>query len=117
MREILYKKKHSLKSRRKMITLTERNEDNECKTYVRKHFVYIVSRVELTNENLERPDVIIKKSYNTKTKTEDFSFRVKGNFYMTQERRIFQVSFCHSLRINIIWKLPDLSPKKSVTLT
>ena len=117
MREILYKKKQSLKSRRKMISLSERAEDQECKTYVRKSFIYFVTKVTDLNQSLSQPEVFVKKSYNSKTKTETFSFRVKGNFYMTRDRVNLKVKFCHSLRINIFWKTQGISPKKSVTLT
>ena len=100
-----------------MISLSEKSEDKDCKTIVRKHFVYIVSKVNAMEEQLPPPNVYIKKTFKTKQKIENFSFRVKGNFYLTKDRSIFLVGFCHSLKINIEWKQKDISPKKSVTLT
>ncbi len=117
MREILYRKKQSLKTRRKIISLSERAEDTECRTHVRKSFVYIVTKVTEVKETLAQPEVFVKKAFNTKTKEENFSFRVKGSFYMNRDRVLFKIDFCHSLRIRIVWKTKNLSPKKSVTLT
>ena len=107
----------SLLNRSKAISVSETSEDKECKTYVRKNFVYIVSPdVEPQEQTINPPDIYIKKSYDSKTKQERFSFRVKGSFYITRERAFYKVSFCHSLTINITWKLKVFSPK-SVTLT
>jgi hypothetical protein len=118
MRNIIYKKKQSLEHRRKLISICENSEDKECKTYVRKSFIYIVSKVEAVEANPNPPEVFIKKRFDTKSLTERFSFRVKGTFYINNaERHLMKVNFCHTLRINIIWKSKIFSPKKSVTLT
>ena len=117
MRDVLYKKKESLKYRRKMISIIEHSEDDQCKTAVRKNFVYIVTRVDGVEKSIEKPQVFIRKELNKKTQEEKFSFRVKGSFYMTRDRFIFKVDFCHTLRIDIVWKNKIFSPKKSVTLT
>ena len=117
MRKILYKKMTSLLNRSKAISVSESSEDKECKTYVRKNFVYIVSPdAHPEMEEINPPDIYIKKSYDTKTKEERFSFRVKGCFFITREQAFFKVCFCHSLNINITWKAKIFSPK-SVTLT
>lgn|SRR3989338_11689257 len=117
MRNIIYKKKQSLEHRRKIISICENSEDKECKTYIRKSFIYIISKVEAMGENQNPPEIFIKKRFDTKSLVERFSFRVKGAFYITRERNLFKVDFCHTLRINIIWKSKLFSPKKSVTLT
>ena len=106
----------SLLNRSKAISVSESSEDKECKTYVRKNFVYIVSPDVDAQEEIAQPDIFIKKSYDSKTKEERFSFRVKGSFFITRERAFYKVSFCHSLNINITWKVKIFSPK-SVTLT
>ncbi|MDZ4242793.1 MAG: hypothetical protein U1D99_08195, partial [Candidatus Omnitrophota bacterium] len=63
------------------------------------------------------PEVYIRKRFNTRTCEEQFSFRVKGHFYIAQERTQLKVDFCHTLRIHILWKSKLFSPKKPVTLT
>jgi len=117
MREIAYRKKQSLKNRRKVISITENSEDNECKTMVRKSFVYILTEVKHVEDDLGKPEIFIRKSFNSKLKKEKFNFRVKGGFYMTQDRDVFKVDFCHTLNIHIDWKGKVFSPKKSATLT
>ena len=116
MRNIIYKKKQSFEHRRKLISISENSEDKECKTYVRKSFIYILSKAEKVEENLNPPEIFIKKRFDTKTLSERFSFRVKGSFYLNKDHGLFKVDFCHTLRINIIWKSKIFSPKKSVTL-
>lgn len=116
MRQIEYKKRQSLKHRRKMIAITERAEDKDCRTHVRKSFVYVVRRVDHI-EHTPDPEIYIQKQLDTKLNIERFCFRVKGSFYMTRERHTFKVEFCHTLKINIVWKKINFSPKKSVTLT
>ena len=106
----------SILNRSKAISVSESSEDKECRTYVRKNFVYIVSPDVEPQQEISQPDIYIKKSYDTNTKEERFSFRVKGAFFITRDRLFYKVSFCHSLNINIVWKTKIFSPK-SVTLT
>ena len=120
MRNITYKKKQSLEHRRKLISICEDSEDKECKTHVRKSFIYIISKAQAADvqETPQPPEVYIKKRFDTQSLIERFSFRVKGSFYLNnKERGLLKIHFCHTLRINIIWKSKLFSPKKSVTLT
>ena len=116
MREILFKNATSVKKRRKVILISELSEDKECKTYIRKSFVYIITPEVRIDQPVPQPDIYIRKAYSTKTKQEKFSFRVKGFFYVAKEATFFKVSFCHGLKINILWKSKVFSPK-SATLT
>lgn len=117
MKQVLYKKRQSLKNRRKMIRLSERSEDKDCKTHVCKNFVYLVQRVSFIEGGMVLPQVYIKKSYDSKQKMERFSFRVKGSFYIRRDRVLLKVHFCHSLRIQIYWKSKEMAPKKTAPLT
>ncbi len=116
MRRILYKKMTSLQNRSKAISVAETSEDKECKTYVKKSFVYMVTPELKIDATQSPPDIYIKKSYDTRTKEERFSFKVKGLFYINRDQMYFRVDFSHSLNIHITWKPKVLSPK-SVTLT
>ena len=116
MREILFKNMTSVPKRRKAVLISERSEDKECKTYVRKSFVYRVTPEVRVEHPIPQPDIYIRKSYSTKTKEEKFSFRVKGYFYMAKDGCFLKVNFCHCLKINILWKSKIFSPK-SATLT
>ena len=117
MREVQYKKKVSPQNNRKMMSISEHSEDKDCKTHVRKSFVYVVSRAARMEKEQPAPDISIKKLRDTKKQQEQFSFRVKGHFYMVQGRGVCRVDFCHSLRIDIDWKNKISPPKKSETLT
>jgi hypothetical protein len=117
MRDILYKKRESLKHRRKVISITEHSEDGQCRTAVRKSFIYIVTHADDVSKATGKPEVFIRKVIDNKRLEEKFCFRVKGCFYMTRDRFILKVEFCHTLHIDIVWKNKVFSPKKSVTLT
>lgn len=117
MKEILYKKRQSLKYHRKTVSIRENSENKECRTCVRKSFVYIVSPGNEIEAKSHPPEIDIKKSLDTKKNEEKFSFRVKGEFSITQGRRQFKIDFCHTLKIDIVWKNKIFSPKKSANLT
>lgn len=117
MKTIEYKKRHSFKHHRKVISINENNEDKDCKTHVHKSFVYVVHEVPEISQALAEPNVFICKKFDSKTQEENFAFKVKGAFYMSRARSTYKVNFCHALRIRISWKNKAFSPPKSVTLT
>ena len=117
MREIAYRKKQSIRRRRKMISIYEHTKEKDCVTDVRKNFVYILSPVKTVSQTNQKPHIFIRKVLDNAARQEKFSFRVKGSFYMACERDIFRVDFCHTLRIGIVWSHKAFSPKKSATLT
>ena len=117
MREILYKRRDSLQRKRKIMSISDLSDKKDYTSSVRKKFIYVVSPAEKSELDLKQPQIYITKQYNSETKEEKFSFRVKGSFYMNQDRCLFKVNFRHSLRIVIKWKVKEFSPKKSVTLT
>ncbi len=117
MRTIEYKKRYSLKHHRKIISINENNEDKDCKTHVHKSFVYVVSQAPLGAPALSDSQIFIRKKFDSKTNSENFLFKIKGAFYINRGRNILKVDFCHTLRIDIIWKCKILSPQKSATLT
>jgi len=117
MREIAYRRKQSLKYRRKVIGIHESTQERDCTTRVRKNFVYILTPVRHVQPSMEKPQIFIRKAFNTAQRQEKFLFRVKGAFFMARERNIFRVDFCHTLKIGIVWNKDAFSPKKSATLT
>jgi len=117
MKTIEYKKRHSFKHHRKVISINERNEDQDCKTYIHKSFVYVVNEVPEVKPALAEPNVFIRKRFSSISQEEHFAFKIKGAFYMKRGRNTYMVNFCHALRIRISWKHKVLSPPKSVTLT
>ena len=117
MREISYRKKQSLEHRRKMIAIHEFSEDKDCTTNVCKNFIYKLTAGGTVKDSDEKPEIFIRKEFDTSRREEKFSFRVKGAFFMARNRDIFRVDFCHTLKITIIWRQKAFSPKKSETLT
>ena len=104
MREISYKNLTSVKNRRRVISISEKSRNRECITRVQRIFIYIVGKNVDAIEELSQPVFHITKPYNTKTKEENFFFRVKGAFYITKHDKFLLVNFCHSLRIDILRK-------------
>jgi len=117
MRKVLYRKKNSTKNRRKMMSIFETSDEQDCRTSVRKHFVYLVTQEPKMENTINPPRIDIAKYVNTQTNEERFHFRVKGYFYLAKEQHLFKVRFCHSLHISIAWKKKIFSPQKSATLT
>jgi len=117
MRDISYRKKQSLKYRRKVIGIRESTKERDCITQVRKNFAYILTPVRHIQSTSEKPQIFVRKSFNTSKRQEKFLFRVKGAFFMARERNMFRVDFCHTLKIGIVWNKDAFSPNKSATLT
>ena len=104
MRDILHKTVPILHGRGKVITLREHAEEKECVTDVRKNFIYVATEAQFEEEQ-SVPRVHIKKFFDSVSRDEKFSFRVKGFFYVNHNRRLMKVDYCHTLRINLHWKV------------
>ncbi len=117
MKKVLFRKRINLKKRIKTFSIYTKTEDRECKTQVRKGFTYAADWAKNDKPVSKPPLVFIRKSFDTKKKTETFSFHVKGYFYVTYKRELIRVRFHHTLDIEIKWKVKHFSPKKSVSLT
>ena len=115
MRDIFHKTTEILQGRGKVITLREHAEEKECVTDVRKNFIYLAAQAQ-GQEKQSIPQVHIAKSFDSVRGDEKFSFRVKGSFYVNHSRRLMKVDYCHTLRINLHWKIKATTPKKTVTM-
>ena len=115
MRDILHKTTEVLQGRGKVITLREHADENECVTDVRKNFIYVATQAQ-SEEKQSTPRVHIAKSFDSVCHDERFSFRVKGFFYVNHSRRLMRIDYCHTLRINLHWKVEAFAPKKTVTM-
>ncbi len=115
MRDILHKTTAVLQGRGKVITLREHTDEKECTTDVRKNFIYVATEAP-SEEKQSIPRVHIAKSFDSVRRDEKFSFRVKGFFYVNHSRRLMRVDYCHTLRINLHWKIKTSTPKKTVTM-
>ena len=116
MKQVLHQSRVAFHNRVKMTKIAERSQDKDCATSVCKTFVYVLSRVVAETQKLPDPTIKIRKSFDTKTRDEKFSFRIKGSIYVNHNRRLVRVDYCHTLRIHLRWKTKVFSPKKSVTM-
>lgn len=116
MNKVLHKTRVAFNNRIKMTKIIEDKEDKECVTKIRKTFVYVLTPVVGETETLSQPQIMIRKSFDTQTRDEKFSFRIKGSIYVNHMRRLVRVDYCHGLRIHLRWKVKVISPKKSVTM-
>ena len=101
MKEIAFKNLTSAERKRKIISLRETTERDGCSIASQKTLVYMVSHQSGKVRNIERPEYHIGKSYDSITKEERFSLRVKGTSYVVQDSNLLKVDFCHSLKIDI----------------
>jgi hypothetical protein len=115
MRDIFHKTQAILHGRGKVITLREHAEEPESVTDVRKNFIYVATEAQ-SEEEPSVPRVHISKFFDSVSRDEKFSFRVKGSFYVNHSRRLMKVDYCHTLRINLHWKAEATTPKKTVTM-
>jgi hypothetical protein len=117
MKEILYKKMVNLEERTKAFSVKTTKEEKSSKVTVEKNFSYKILPAEQLEQNIEPPQIHIRKGIDNKTKTETFQMDVEGYFYMTKDRALYKICFQHKLNIQIVWKDKILSPKKSEVLT
>ncbi len=101
----------------KRMSISQKTMDKECYTLVRKSFIYNVSRAYDDNYKNSPPKICIKKVVDTKRRIEKFTFRVKGKFYITYNRMLFEVYFQHRLNIQISWKNEIFSSEEKKILT
>ncbi len=116
MKKVLHKTRVAFDNRIKMTKIIEDKEDKDCITKIRKSFVYVLTPVVAEAQTPAEPHIKIRKSFDTKTRDEKFSFRIKGSIYVDHNRRLIRVDYCHGLRIHLKWKTKVFSPKKSVTM-
>ena len=101
MKEIAFKNLTSTKKRRKIISLWERSERGGCLVSSQKTLIYIVTPQIEKVRGLTKPEYHVCKAYDSRTKEERFSLRVKGTSYVAQGSSLLKVDFCHSLKIEI----------------
>ncbi len=117
MKHVIFRNRTSQEHHRKMISIDEFAQDKDAKTHVRKSFLYQVNVVENGDFEEKSPEMFIQKRIDTKKQFEEFCFRTKGSFCISNGAQVVRVEFSHALKIQLHWKHKVFSPKKSVTLT
>ncbi len=117
MNKLLLEKNIDLGNRTKALAVSQKVEDADSITHIRKSFVYKLFYVQEQEPLAEHPEVVIRKIVDTKRRVEKFSFYVTGFFYMNHKRMMLKVGFRHTLDIDILWKDKNFSSKKSAVMT
>ncbi len=115
MRNVLHKTKEIFKGRGKRIVIQEQSQDKQCISDVRKNFLYLAKEVD-HEEELHKPEVHVRKSFDSLNRTEKFIMQVKGTFYVNRNRRLVKIAYYHTLRILLHWKTAISVPSTSVTM-
>ena len=115
MRDILHKTKEILKGRGKRIVIQEHAQDKQCVSDVRKNFLYIAQEVDHEEDPI-KPQVHVRKSFDSLNRNEKFIMQVKGTFYVNRNRRLVKIAYYHTLKILLHWKTAIAHPSKSVTM-
>ena len=115
MKDVLHKVRETVGGRGKIILITERAEDKQCVSDVRKKFIYVAKEVD-SDGGTATPQVRVEKYFDSKTNDEFFSMIVRGFFHVYRNRRMVKVGYCHFLKIRLRWKIKNISPKNSVTM-
>lgn len=116
MKELTLKRYCNPKRNTKSITITQKSQDKDSFTLVKKSFLYFVTETSRINPEVNPPQVHIRKFFDTKRGVESFRLQVRGCFYVNHNRMLLKVHFRHTLNIQILWKAKVFSPKKSVIL-
>jgi len=106
MREILFKNITSKKNNRRVILVDEKSGDKKYNTHTRKIFAYIIRKSKFKTALIKPPVFNITKWYDTKTKEEKFTFRVKGMLYIMRDEQFYKIDFSHSIRLELTKKAP-----------
>jgi len=101
MRNLLYKNLTFPGRGRKIITSSEVVDKDGVHSVVRRHFAYIIKSVQSTELIKPQPYLYILKERNTEQKREHFFCKVKGNILGVSGGNFFQISFVHTLSIEL----------------
>ncbi len=101
MRDLLYKNMTFPARGRKVIASSEIADKDGVHSVVRRHFAYIIKPVESSELFKPQPYLYVLKQRNTEQKREHFFCKVKGNILGVCRGKFFQISFVHTLNIEL----------------
>lgn len=108
MRELLLKNRISKEKSRKIISVSELSQRDGLLAHTERHLIYLAKEAKDIQKQIEKPFLYILRERDSKQKKEKLFFKVKGNFYVVTNERLFLVFFCHSFKI-------ELSPVHNAT--
>lgn len=99
MRDILFKNITSVEKKRKIIATTEVADKEGVRSIIKRHFVYMVKEAKTIPAAHIAPFVYIRKERDTRLQREKFFCKIKGSTYVHFQKKIFSISYMHTLTI------------------
>jgi len=104
VKRVLLKNRNNEKKGIKALGISSHYEDKHTMTLVRKKYIYHFLRVQDQHYKKDDPQIRIKKTLNSKKRIKDFTFRVRGHFFVRHEGVLLEVKYRHYLNMQTIWK-------------
>jgi len=101
MRDLLYKNLTDTDRGRKIIASSEIADKEGIHSVVRRHFAYIVRKIESPDTEKPKPYLFVLKERNTKDKREHFFCKIKGSIIAANGGKFYKINFIHTLRIEL----------------
>lgn len=111
MRDLLFKNLTSLEKKRKIIASSEIMDKQGIHSVIRRHFIYTVKQIHKQKTQEPAPALYIIKEHNHKEQKERFFCKIKGNICATNKGKLYEISYLHSLNIELIHFPSFLSEK------
>ncbi|MEI8012550.1 MAG: hypothetical protein WCI27_08775, partial [Candidatus Omnitrophota bacterium] len=105
MKDVMYRKRDLARNRGRVVSVIENVTQHDNNTRVVKNFIYMVTRVDAVPKNPPSPKIRMMKGVDTLSRQERFVFKVKGVVYIKEKRFIFELKYCHSLNVDMQWKI------------
>ena len=101
MRDVVFKNLTSEDKRRRILASSEIFENDGTRSVIRRHFLYRIREIDALENEASLPQVYIVKERNRREQKERFFCKIKGNVCVCGGKKIYRVTYIHSLRIGI----------------
>ncbi|MDD2751619.1 MAG: hypothetical protein PHN59_00610 [Candidatus Omnitrophica bacterium] len=111
MRDLLFKNLTSFEKRRKILASSEISDKEGIHSIIHRHFIYSIKEISNQPDKQSQPALYIIKEHNRKAKRERFFCKIKGNICTSNQGKLYEISYLHSLNITLVSRLSFLSEK------
>jgi hypothetical protein len=102
MRDLLFKNLSSTDRKKRVLVSMEVSENDGVRTYISRHLICVAREIQPEDKIAQPlPGLYVRKERNSKEQRERFFMRMKGSICTVFENHIYQITFLHSLKINI----------------
>jgi len=100
MRDLVLKQISSQDKKKRAISSCEISREGNLHTRLVRHFICMVRKMDTPGQTLNfKPQIYVHKYLDTQTHRESFLYRLKGKVCLVQNKELYIVDFCHSVRI------------------